>query len=143
RVRLVAERAEESVALPEVGSAGTYKDAAPVSVRIGSTVHLDVAGRSVAFELASPPDIDQAVRAAATRGTAGGASQIVAPMPGAVLAVHRTVGDLVEAGDAMVTLEAMKMEHVVGAPLPGRVVEILVHPADQVVRGQRLAVVEP
>jgi 3-methylcrotonyl-CoA carboxylase alpha subunit len=42
----------------------------------------------------------------------------------------------------VVTLEAMKMEHVVAAPGPGHVAELLVRPADQVVRGQLLAVIE-
>jgi biotin carboxyl carrier protein len=37
----------------------------------------------------------------------------------------------------------MKMEHVVGAPVGGRVSEISVAPGDQVTRGQLLAIVEP
>jgi biotin carboxyl carrier protein len=37
----------------------------------------------------------------------------------------------------------MKMEHVVAAPAAGRVAELLVKPADQVTRGQLLAMVEP
>jgi biotin carboxyl carrier protein len=43
----------------------------------------------------------------------------------------------------MVTLEAMKMEHVVVAPITGTVAELRVRRADQVARGQALAVVEP
>ena len=42
-------------------------------------------------------------------------------MPGSVLAVHVEVGAAVEAGDPVVTLEAMKMEHVVVATQTGRV----------------------
>jgi biotin carboxyl carrier protein len=57
--------------------------------------------------------------------------------------VHVADGQEVEAGDPIVTLEAMKMEHVVSAPLPGRVAEIGVRPSDQVTRGQLLAVIEP
>ena len=64
-------------------------------------------------------------------------------MPGAVFTVHVTEGQAVEAGDAIVTVEAMKMEHVVAAPLSGRVTEVAVRPADQVTRGQLLAVIEP
>jgi biotin carboxyl carrier protein len=37
----------------------------------------------------------------------------------------------------------MKMEHVVAAPISGRVVEILVSPADQVTRGHVLGTIEP
>ena len=47
-------------------------------------------------------------------------------MPGAVLAVHAAVGEAVEAGDPVVTLEAMKMEHVVVATIAGRVADVRV-----------------
>jgi len=114
------------------------------SVKVGDVAHIDLAGRSTAFRLAPPPDIDRAVRAAAAHGSgAGGPSQLVAPMPGAVLTVHVTVGQAVEAGDPLVTLEAMKMEHVVAAASAGKVSDILVHVADHVVRGQVLVVIDP
>jgi biotin carboxyl carrier protein len=74
---------------------------------------------------------------------ASGPAEVVAPMPGAVLRVHAAIGHAVAAGDPVVTLEAMKMEHVVAAPIPGRVTDIRVRPADQVSRGQLLAVIEP
>ncbi len=64
-------------------------------------------------------------------------------MPGAVLTVHVATGQTVAAGDPIVTLEAMKMEHVVVASIAGAVGEVRVRPADQVTRGQLLAVVEP
>jgi biotin carboxyl carrier protein len=63
-------------------------------------------------------------------------------MPGSVLAVHVTAGQAVASGDPVVTLEAMKMEHVVAAPAAGRVARIAIAVGDQVVRGQSLAVVE-
>jgi len=59
-----------------------------------------------------------------------------------VLTVHVTVGAIVAAGDPIVTLEAMKMEHVVVAPVDGCVTELAVRPADQVTRGQSLAGIE-
>jgi biotin carboxyl carrier protein len=116
-----------------------------VAVRAGDTVHLDLAGRSIPFRLAPPPDVDSAARAAIAHGVAGatGPAEVVAPMPGAVFAVHVATGQVVAAGDPVVTLEAMKMEHVVVATIAGRVSEIRVRPADQVARGELLAVVEP
>ena len=115
------------------------------AVRVADTVHLDLAGRSVAFRVAQAPDVDAAARAAVAHGLPGatGPADILAPMPGAVLNVHVPVGADVAVGDPIVTLEAMKMEHVVTASIAGRVGEILVHPADQVTRGQRLATIEP
>jgi biotin carboxyl carrier protein len=64
-------------------------------------------------------------------------------MPGAVLTVHVKTGQAVEIGDPLVTLEAMKMEHVVAAMRAGHVGDVLVHVADQVSRGQVLVVIEP
>ena len=94
------------------------------------------------FRLAPPPDVDRAARAAVAHH-AGGPAEITAPMPGGVLAVHVVAGAVVEAGDPIVTLEAMKMEHVVVSPFAGTVTELHVRRADQVTRGQPLAVVEP
>jgi acetyl-CoA/propionyl-CoA carboxylase biotin carboxyl carrier protein len=118
----------------------------PTLVHVGDTVHIDVEGRSVAFRLAPPPDVDAAARAAAYRhvaGSTGGPVDVRSPMPGAVFTVHVREGQTVEAGDPIVTVEAMKMEHVVAAPSSGRVTELAVRPADQVTRGQLLAVIEP
>lgn len=58
-----------------------------------------------------------------------------APMPGSVVAVHVQDGDRVRAGAALVSIEAMKMEHPVLAPHDG-VVRVLVAVGDQVRRGE-------
>ncbi len=63
-------------------------------------------------------------------------------MPGGVVRVLVAQGDTVSAGQALVVLEAMKMEHTVAAPVDGVVAEIVVGPGDQVDTGQVLAVVE-
>ena len=123
---------------------GEDRDAgSTLTVRSGDLVHVEVDGRSVAFRLAPPPDVDRAARRASAHASAGGSAQVIAPMPGSVLAVHANVGAAVQTGDTVVTLEAMKMEHVVAAPAAGRVAELLVRPGDQVTRGQPLATIEP
>ncbi len=111
-------------------------------VRVGETVHLDLDGRSTAFRLAPPPDVDRAASAAAAAHGVGPA-ELMAPMPGRILAVEASIGARVEAGDPVVVLEAMKMEHVVSAPVAGIVTGIDVEIGEQVERGRRLAVVEP
>ena len=63
-------------------------------------------------------------------------------MPGAVLAVHVALGDAVMAGDPVVTLEAMKMEHVVVAPWAGRIAGLGVRVGDHVTRGATLAAID-
>jgi acetyl-CoA/propionyl-CoA carboxylase biotin carboxyl carrier protein len=134
-IRLVSDDQTRAVKVSP-GSARTRADL----VRAGDTVHLDLAGRSIPFRLAPPPDVDRAASAAASHGT--GRTELVAPMPGQVLSIGAVAGSAVEAGDAVVTLEAMKMEHAVASPRAGRVTEVLVQVGDQVERGQPLAVVE-
>jgi biotin carboxyl carrier protein len=78
-----------------------------------------------------------------TVGRAGPASSgpgpVTSPMPGTVLAVHVQTGQEVVEGEALVTVEAMKMEHVVAAQLDGTVGKVLVAPGDRVDLGQVLA----
>ena len=138
-IRLTADGLERSVPLDRTSSATASGFGA---VRAGDLVHLDIAGRSVAFDIAPPPSLERTGRGTGAAG-AGGTVELLAPMPGSVLAVHVEVGAAVDAGDPVVTLEAMKMEHAVVATQPGRVTELLVAPADQVTRGQRLAVIGP
>ncbi|WP_244632565.1 MULTISPECIES: acetyl-CoA carboxylase biotin carboxyl carrier protein subunit [unclassified Microbacterium] len=59
-------------------------------------------------------------------------------MPGSVVAVHVADGDSVSAGEPLVSIEAMKMEHPVLAPHDG-VVRLLVAVGDQVRRDQPVA----
>jgi acetyl-CoA/propionyl-CoA carboxylase biotin carboxyl carrier protein len=138
QVETAASPEERSVAIPDDPGLALP----PSIVRVGDTVHIDVAGRSMAFRVAPPPDVDRAAMAAAAHAHGGGPATVSAPMPGAVLAVHTGLGDTVAAGDPLVTLEAMKMEHAVTAPGPGRVTEILVTMGQQVNRGQPLATIE-
>ncbi len=105
-------------------------------------LQVDVDGRSIEVRLARPPDVDRAALAAA-RAHGSGPAQVVAPMPGRVVAVHVEAGATVAVGDPLVTLEAMKMEHVVAATIAGTVSEVLVQAADQVARDEHLAVVTP
>jgi len=70
------------------------------------------------------------------------AGSLVAPMPGAVGRLAVTVGQEVAAGDLLLTLEAMKLEHTVHAPASGVVTELYVEPGRQVEAGDVLAVVD-
>jgi biotin carboxyl carrier protein len=70
------------------------------------------------------------------------AGSLLAPMPGGVVRVLAEAGAEVSAGQPLVVLEAMKMEHTVAAPVDGVVSEIHVAQGDQVDTGQVLAVVE-
>jgi acetyl-CoA/propionyl-CoA carboxylase, biotin carboxylase, biotin carboxyl carrier protein len=67
-----------------------------------------------------------------------GDAEVTSPMPGVVVAMSVDDGVEVEAGTVIVTVEAMKMEHALTAPVDG-VVELLVGAGDQVKVGQPLA----
>jgi acetyl/propionyl-CoA carboxylase alpha subunit len=67
---------------------------------------------------------------------------LVAPMPGLVKQVLVAVGARVAAGDALLVLEAMKMEQVIRAPRPGRVAALSARAGQQVEAGLLLAVIE-
>ena len=101
------------------------------------TAHVDVEGRSMPFTIAPPPSIEDAVRHAVS--VESGASVLMAPMPGRVVAVRTASGASVEAGDTLIVIEAMKMEHSVVAPMPGTVTSLHVVEGQQVQRGELLA----
>ena len=99
----------------------------------GASIHVQVPNGTVSFEIMprfTPPGADL---------TGGG---LHAPIPGGVLQGRCSVGDGVEAGQVLVVLEAMKMEHHVRAPVAGVVTEIRVTTGDQVDNGATLLVID-
>ncbi|RYP87181.1 biotin/lipoyl-binding protein, partial [Nocardioides guangzhouensis] len=71
------------------------------------------------------------------------AGSLLAPMPGTVVSVAVAAGDAVRAGQPVLVLEAMKMQHTITAPADGVVTEIPVDAGAQVAAGAVLAVVDP
>jgi propionyl-CoA carboxylase alpha chain len=67
---------------------------------------------------------------------------LLAPMPGTVVSVLVEKAAEVAAGQAVLVLEAMKMQHTVAAPYDGVVTTVDVQPGTQVAAGDVLAVVE-
>lgn len=75
-------------------------------------------------------------------GSADGLAEIKAMMPGKVVRLMASVGDAVEKGDAVLVVEAMKMQNDLKAPKDGVVKEIKVSEGTTVAAGDVLAVVE-
>ncbi|CQD16011.1 acetyl-/propionyl-coenzyme A carboxylase subunit alpha [Mycolicibacterium conceptionense] len=101
--------------------------------RYGDQVFVDSALGPVALTaLPRFPDPDDAV----AHGS------LLAPMPGSVVRVGATVGDTVTAGQPLIWLEAMKMEHTIAAPEDGVLTELNVAAGQQVEVGAVLARVE-
>ena len=100
--------------------------------RYGDDVYVDTAGASVHFRR-PPRFVDPS--AVARPGS------LLAPMPGSVIRVAVTEGDSVTAGQPLIWLEAMKMEHTVSAPADGVVSMLAVEPGQQLAVGDVLAVI--
>ncbi|MFE2097189.1 MULTISPECIES: acetyl/propionyl/methylcrotonyl-CoA carboxylase subunit alpha [unclassified Streptomyces] len=83
------------------------------------------------------------VAASLTGAAHAGADSLTAPMPGTVTVVKVAVGDEVAAGQSLLVVEAMKMEHVISAPHAGTVAELDVTPGATVAMDQVLAVIAP
>ncbi|GHG45362.1 MULTISPECIES: acetyl/propionyl/methylcrotonyl-CoA carboxylase subunit alpha [Amycolatopsis] len=122
-----------------------------VSAEPGRVV-LDVAGVRRAFDIARHADVsyvDSALGSVALKAeprfadpdAALAAGSLVAPMPGTVVRLAVQAGDPVKAGDPLLWLEAMKMEHRIAAPADGVVSELPVTVGQQVEVGTILAVV--
>jgi len=117
-------------------------------------VELEVAGVRRAFEVADygglvcvdsalgPVTLVPQPRFADPAGRVA-AGSLLAPMPGTVVRLAAAVGDEVTAGQPLLWLEAMKMEHLIAAPAAGIVAELPVAVGQQVEVGSVLAVVKP
>jgi len=80
---------------------------------------------------------------AASHAVAGtGSGQVTVPMQGTIVKVLVSVGDVVEVGQAICLLEAMKMENSVAAEKDGVVKEVRVSAGDPVGAGDVVAVIE-
>ena len=72
-----------------------------------------------------------------------GGDTVISPMPGLVRVVTANAGQVVSAGDALLVLEAMKMEHTLRAPRDGVVAEVLISEGEQVEAGSVMVSLEP
>lgn len=133
-----------SVAVPRDGSsrAGSTSDAGMVVRDDDGTVWVHHDGASAAFVRIDRRTHAEQRRDATERGGLAADPELRAPMPGTVTAVFAENGDAVEAGDAIVAIEAMKMEHRVVAALDGTV-RLAVAVGDLVGRDQAVARIEP
>jgi 3-methylcrotonyl-CoA carboxylase alpha subunit len=73
--------------------------------------------------------------ASAEMHAGAGGDDIIAPLPGKIVALVAKSGDTVKKGDAILTLEAMKMEHALKAPRDGMIAQITAAVGDQVKEG--------
>ncbi|MCC9198139.1 biotin carboxylase N-terminal domain-containing protein [Arthrobacter sp. zg-Y820] len=106
------------------------------------TVWIADAGYTAALRLRTRAELLAAARAAAGRAEGAADPVLRSPMPGTVVAVAVADGDRVTAGQPLLSVEAMKMEHQLVAPVAGTVA-LSLSPGDLVKADQVLAVVTP
>jgi 3-methylcrotonyl-CoA carboxylase alpha subunit len=82
----------------------------------GDRAFIRVAGRTFEAGIVDPR--------AEAEGSGGGHDHIKAPMPGAVVSVHKAVGDSVARGETIVTIESMKLQTALVAPRDGVIAEL-------------------
>ena len=97
-------------------------------VDAGGRLQVLCAGRSVSARLVCTEDALQSAHVAAQ-------GSLTTPLPGTVVAVHVKPGDEIKQGAALVTVEAMKMEHTLTAPRDGTVVSIAFKVTERVAEG--------
>ena len=94
----------------------------------GATCHFVFDGREHAA-------VDITYAKAERNGAQAGSGRISAPMNGRVVAVHVAEGEAVSAGQVLLVVEAMKMEHSIAAPLAGEVKGLFTQVGAQVAPG--------
>ena len=91
---------------------------------------------------AARPAAKKAPRAGSGGGGASGSGEVTVPMQGTIVKVLVAVGDEVTVGQAVVVLEAMKMENQIVAEKAGKVREVRVEPGATVGAGDVVVVIE-
>jgi biotin carboxyl carrier protein len=103
----------------------------------GTAIHL--LGKRLMYRVDDPRSLKSRRR---RHGGTEGPKPVTAPMPGRVVRVLASVGDMVEAHQGIVVIEAMKMQNELKSPKAGKVVQLRVEPGGTVAAGDVLAVVE-
>jgi biotin carboxyl carrier protein len=101
-----------------------------------NALEVTVRGTRVPVEVRHP--LEKMLGATLRKSGAAGAETIVAPMPGLVVALRVKPGDAVAPGQAVIVVEAMKMQNELAATHGGIVTEVLVTERQSVAAGQTL-----
>lgn len=105
-----------------------------VVLRRGDTTYVSAAGHVYEVRRHKP---------GGTVGAKGGSGDARAPMPGQIVEVSVAPGDVVEAGQKLLVLEAMKMQQTITAGISGTVMSVSVKAGDQVTDGQNMVTIAP
>jgi glutaconyl-CoA/methylmalonyl-CoA decarboxylase subunit gamma len=141
--RLVVEAGAERIAadvapLPDGESYSLLVDGRSYEVAVeedGTTLRVRLGGHTFRASVRDP--LEKVLREVRPAGAAAG-SVLAAPMPGLVVALKVAVGDAVAAGQALLVMEAMKMQNELSAEVDGVVRAVHVEVGQSVEAGQPL-----
>jgi biotin carboxyl carrier protein len=119
------------------GRFSVLSDARSYEVTLLSNGEISVNGRVFQVEVFDP----RGLRTRERGGESQGPRKIVAPMPGRVIRVLVEANQKVEAGQALIVVEAMKMQNEMKSPQAGTVVEVKTAPGAAVTAGEVLMVI--
>lgn len=104
----------------------------PYEVEVHRKIKTSKTPRVIAPPVKEPskPDIEKRAK--------GDAHPITAPLPGSIIEIRVSPGDIIEKGQVLMTMEAMKMENNVMADRKGVIESIMVQPGDAVLQGDVL-----
>ncbi|HEY6961762.1 MAG TPA: acetyl-CoA carboxylase biotin carboxylase subunit [Gaiellaceae bacterium] len=145
----IVESAELAARAEELSDDSFAPVSAPASAATTErTAVAEVDGRRVEVKVLVPePPYREVARRRRERVAAGGGAgatgAIVSPMQGTILDVKVVEGDVVEPGQVICIVEAMKMENEVTAHAAGTVTELSVSPLQPISIGQQICILEP
>jgi biotin carboxyl carrier protein len=128
---------EVSVETPQPGVYSVLLDGRSYDARIDNGAVI-VCGHRFEVEVRDPRRYSRQ----SAGGAHGGVQRVTTPMPGKVVRVLVSVGDVVEAGQGIMVVEAMKMQNEMKAARHGRIASISVHAGATVTAGELLASIE-
>ena len=141
---------EQTLDLSGVSATPAAAPDADVEPLVERTTTVEVNGRRFSVRMWVPETVGvaaaapkRAKRSGGGGSSGGGSGQVTVPMQGTIVKVMVEVGQSVEAGQAVVVLEAMKMENQISADVSGTVAEVKVAPGDTVGGGDTVVVITP
>ena len=137
KLRITVEGKAYDVTVEVLGEQRTTEDSGSGVAPVGAPLVRGPNPSSTAGALSSAAS----ARSSGIAPKSSGAGAVVSPMAGAVKEVLVRPGDAIEAGQAVVILDAMKMENKISAPAAGTITSVAVQPGDNVQEGQLLVVV--
>ncbi|MGA0917338.1 MAG: acetyl/propionyl/methylcrotonyl-CoA carboxylase subunit alpha [Ilumatobacteraceae bacterium] len=139
---------EQTLDLSGVSATPAAAPDVDVEPLVERTTTVEVNGRRFSVRMWVPETVGvaaaapkRAKRSGGGGSSGGGSGQVTVPMQGTIVKVMVEVGQSVEAGQAVVVLEAMKMENQISADVSGTVAEVKVAPGDTVGGGDTVVVI--